>query len=177
MENLDDDDTFVFEPAVVKLTPFDRRLRELRALRDKRDELSARPDNQRRIAEIDFLIKKAEDRLEEEKRRGSDDEWRRMRDIDDWRSRDGRELRNASRRKVRSKPNEDLSHLTPDQKDQRKRDQRADANFIKRRTEEGSSVSDIEAALLVRQQKRDSERKASEEAEHQLSENPAYGIF
>jgi len=177
MENLNDDDTYVFEPAVIKLTPYDRRRQELRALQDKRDELLLYPDSQRRIAELDHQIKEAKERFEKEKGRSTDDDWRRLRDIDDWRSRDGKELRNASRRKVRSKPNEDLSHLTPEQKEERKRLQRADANFIKRQEQKGVSEADVQAALLVRQQQRDAKRSAAAEVERQLATNPAYGMF
>jgi hypothetical protein len=126
---------------------------------------------------VDYQIKRAEDRFEEEKRRGIDDKWRRLRDIDDWRSRNGRDQRNASRRKVRNKPNEDLSDLTPEQKEQRRRDQRADANYVKRQKAKGVPASDIQAALQVRRHQRDSERREAEGAEHRLAENPAYGIF
>ncbi|EYR81962.1 hypothetical protein [Shinella sp. DD12] len=177
MENLNDDDTYVFEPAVINLTPYDRRRQELRVLQEKRDELLTHPESQRRIAELDYQIKKAEDRFEKEKKRSTDDSWRRRRDIDDWRSRGGREIRNASRRKVRIKPNEDLSHLTPEQKEERKRDQRADANFIKRREQEGMSEANIQVALLRRQQERDARRNAMGEAERQLATNPTYGMF
>lgn len=115
MENRNDDDAYAFIPATIKLTPYDRRLRELRSLREKR-ELAISSNDQRRMAELDYQIKKAEERLEEEKRRDADEKWRRLRDIDDWRSRNGRASRNAGRRKVRNKPNEDLSHMTPAQK-------------------------------------------------------------
>jgi len=177
MENLNDDDTYVFEPVVIKLTPYDRRRQELRALQEKRDKLLTHPESQRRIAELDYQIKKAEDRFEKEKKRGTDDSWRRRRDIDDWRSQDGRELRNASRRKVRSKPNEDLSHLSPEQKEERKRDQRADANFIERQKAKGLAASDIQAGLLLRQQQRENKRLAVAEAENAMARNPAFGIF
>lgn len=177
MENLNDDDSYVFEPAVIKLTSYDRRLKELRDLQDKREALLIRPDSQRRIAGLDRQIKNAEERLEKEKKRSTDDAWRRRRDIDDWRSRGGREIRNASRRKVRIKPNEDLSHLTPEQKEERKRDQRADANFIKRQKAKGLAAFDIQAGLLLRQQQRESKRVAATEAESAMARNPAFGIF
>lgn len=175
MENLNDDDTYMVERAPIKLTPYDRRLKEFRDLSEKRNELASHPDSQRRIAQLDLLIEQAQKRLEIEKERSTDDAWRRRRDIDDWRSRDGKDLRNASRRKVRSKPNEDLSHLTPSEKEQRKRDQRADANFIKRRELEGMSAADINTALLQRQQERVGKRMASDT--HDLGTNPDYGIF
>lgn len=177
MENLNDDDSYVFEPAIIKFTPFDRRLKELRDLQEKREVLLTQPENQRQLAVLDYRIRNAQERFDTEKKRDADDAWRRRRDIDDWRSRDGREARNASRRKVRSKPNEDLSHLTPEQKEQRKRDQRADANFIKRKEQAGMPQANIQAALLLRQQQRDAKRRASEEMERDLATNPAYGIF
>jgi hypothetical protein len=175
MENLNDDDTYVVERAPIKLTPYDRRLKEFRDLSEKRNELASHPDSQRRIAQLDLLMEQAQKRLEIEKERSIDDAWRRRRDIDDWRSRDGKELRNASRRKVRNKPNEDLSHFTTSEKEQRKRDQCADANFIKRRELEGMSVADINAALLQRQQERVAKRMASDT--HDLGTNPDYGMF
>lgn len=177
MENLNDDDTYVFEPAAIRLTPYDRRLKELRDLQDKREELLGYPDSPRRIAELDYLIQKAQKRFDTEKKRSTDDEWRRRRDTDDWRSRDGRELRNASRRKVRSKPNENLSHLTSEQKEQRKRDQRSDANFIKRREQDGMPQDNIQAALLLRQQERGAKRMMSEQLDCDLATKPAHGSF
>ncbi|NEJ21114.1 hypothetical protein GR247_13160 [Rhizobium leguminosarum] len=176
MENPNDDDVYVFTPATIKLTPYDRRLRELRALREQR-ELSISSSNQRRMAELDYQIKKAEERLEKEKRRDADEKWRRLRDIDDWRSRNGRASRNASRRKVRNEPNEDLSHMTPEQKEERKRDQRADANFIKRQEAKGVAASDIQVRLMLRQQERDSKRGAVAEAESGMARNPTFGMF
>lgn len=177
MENLVDDDTYVFEPAVIKLTPYDRRLKELRNLQDEREELLTHSGNQRRITELDYLIQKAQERFDKERKRSTDDAWRRRRDIDGWRSGNGRELRNASRRKVRSQPNEDLSHLTPEQKDERKRDQRADANYRHRLEKKGLSGADIQVALLLRQQRRDAKRSASVEVEHHRATNSAYGVF
>lgn len=175
MVNLSDDDTYVVERAAIKLTPYDLRLKELRDLQAKRDALLIHPESRRQIAQLDVSIERAQERFELEKARATDDTWRRLRDIDDWRSRDGRELRNASRRKVRSKPNEDLSHLTPSEKAQHKRDQRADANFIKRRKLEGMSTADINAALLQRQQERVAMRMASDT--HDVRTNPDYGMF
>ncbi|MUO79699.1 hypothetical protein GOZ78_17830 [Agrobacterium vitis] len=177
MENPSDDDTYVLERAAIKLTAYDRRLKELRDLQEKRSALLTHPDSQRRIAQLDLLIEHAQKRFDTESKRSTDDAWRRRRDIDDWRSRDGRELRNASRRKVRSTPNEDLSHLTPEEKVQRKRGQRADANFIKRKEQEGMPQADIQAALLLRQQERAVKRMASKEMDHDPATNPAYGMF
>lgn len=177
MENLNDDDSYVFEPALIKFTPFDRRLKELRDLQEKRAVLLTQPDNQRQLAVLDYRIRNAQDRFDTEKKRDADDAWRRRRDIDDWRSREGREIRNASRRKVRSKPNEDLSPLTPEQKKEHKRAQRADANFIKRQKAKGLAAFDIQAGLLLRQQQRESKRVAATEAESAMARNPGFGIF
>lgn len=177
MENLNDDDSYVFEPAIIKLTPFDRRLKELRELQEKREVLLEKPDHERQLATLDYMIQVAQKRFDKETKRGSDDAWRRRRDIDDWRSREGRELRNASRRKVRSKPNEDLSHLSAEQKEERKRGQRADANFIKRRMEEGMSDAEIQIALALRQQERAAKLATKSPVEQPLAQNPAYGMF
>lgn len=177
MQNLEDDDIYVFEPAVIKLTPYDRRRQELRELQEKRDEVSTLPNSQRRLAGLEYKIEEAQRRFEEEQQRATDDSWRRLRDIDDWRSRDGRELRNTSRRKVRSMPNDDLSDLTKEQKDRRKGFQRADANFIARNKLKGVSEAEIQAGLLLRQQKREIKQAAADEAESALSVNPTYGMF
>lgn len=177
MAEVSDDDTFTFIPAQIRLTPYDRRLRELQDLEEKYEELSKHPNNERRLAGLGYQVRKAKERFEEEKRRDADDGWRQRRNTDAWRAGEGREIRNASRRKVRSKPNEDLSHLSAEQKDERKRGQRADANFIKRRVEEGMSEADIQIALASRQQERTAKRATKSQVEQSLAENPAYGMF
>lgn len=177
MENLNDDDSYVFEPAIIKLTHYDRRLKKLRDLQEKREVLLEKPDHERQRATLDYMIQDAQKQFDKEKKRSIDDAWRRRRDIDDWRSREGRELRNASRRKVRSKPNEDLSHLTAEQKAEHKRGQRADANFIKRRTEEGMSKADIQVALELRRRARAAKLATKLPVEQPLAQNPAYGMF
>ncbi|KSV61486.1 hypothetical protein N185_10710 [Sinorhizobium sp. GW3] len=177
MAIMNDDDTCVFIPAEIKLTPFDRRQQELRALQEKYDELSKQPKRERQLAELDFLIRRAKERFAEENRRGVDDGWRRRREVDSWRSGEGREARNSSRRKVRDKPNEDLSHMTDAQKEERKRDQRADANFVKRRAAKGVAASDIQAELTVRQQQRDGMRAAAAVAGSPMTSNPTFGMF
>lgn len=98
MADNSDDDTFTFIPAQIRLTPFDRRLKELRELQAQYEELSKQPNRERRLAGLGYQILKAKERFEEEKRRDGDDVWRRRRDVDDWRAGEGRELRNASRR-------------------------------------------------------------------------------
>ncbi len=177
MVDVSEDDTCTFIPQQIRLTPYDRRMQELRSLRDKYDEVSKQPNKERQLAQLAYLIRRAEERLEEEMRRDGDDGWRRRRDIDRWRSGDGRESRNASRRKVRSEPNEDLSHMTPEQKEQRKRDQRADANFIKRQEAKGLAASDIQARLLLRQEQRESKRGAAADSESAMTRNSAFGMF
>ncbi|MGK9053119.1 hypothetical protein [Neorhizobium petrolearium] len=173
MENPNDDGTYVFEPAVIKLTPYDRRLKELRDLQAKREVLLTQPDNQRQLAALDYKLQEAQKRFDKETKRSTDDAWRWRRNIDAWRAGEGRERRNESRRKVRTVANEDCSHLTPKQKEDRKRGQRADRNFIKRRTEEGMSEADIQIALALRQQA----RAAKIAAQEPLNENPAFGMF
>jgi len=166
MADVSDDDTFTFIPAQIRLTPFDRRLKELRELLEQHEELSKQPNSERRLAVLEYRIRKAKERFEEEKRRDGDDGWRRRRDVDSWRSGEGRELRNSSRRKVRDKPNEDLSHMTDEQKEERKRDQRADGNFVKRREAKGAAAADIQAELIVRQQQG-----------NPMTNDPTFGMF
>lgn len=177
MADVSDDDTFTFIPAKTRLTPFDRRLRELRELQERHEELSTQPDKERRLAELEYQIREAKKRFEEETRRDGDEGWRRRRDVDSWRAGEGRESRNASRRKVRAKPNENLSHLTAAEKEERKRGQRADRNFVKRREANGASASDIQAELIVRQQQRNSMRQAESEEVNQKMSDPTFGMF
>ncbi|TNM60547.1 hypothetical protein [Aliirhizobium smilacinae] len=177
MADASDDDTFTFIPPQIRLTPFDRRLRELRELQERYEELARQPNKERRLAELKYQIREAKKRFEEEKRRDGDENWRRRRDVDSWRSGEGRELRNSSRRKVRDKPNEDLSHMTDEQKEERKRDQRADGNFVKRREAKGVAVANIQAELIVRQQQRNSMRQAALETENPMTSDPYFGMF
>ncbi|WHA42961.1 hypothetical protein [Agrobacterium larrymoorei] len=177
MEDVSDDDTFTFIPAQVRLTPYDRRLRELRIWEERYDELAKHPNNERRLAGLGYKVREAKKRFEEEKRRDADDGWRQRRNVDVWRAGEGREIRNASRRKVRSKPNEDLSHLTAEQKKARARGQRADANFIKRRTREGMSEADIEVALELRRRERIAKLATKSLVDRPLADNPGYGMF
>lgn len=177
MADVSDDDTFTFIPPQIRLTPFDRRRQELRALQEKYEELSEQPNRERQLAALDYLVRRAKERFEEENKRGLDDGWRRRREVDSWRSGEGRELRNSSRRKVRDKPNEDLSHMTDEQKEERKRDQRADGNFVKRREAKGAAAADIQAELIVRQQQRNSMRRAAAEAGNPMTSDPTFGMF
>ncbi len=171
------DDTFTFIPPQIKLTPFDRRLKELRELQEKHEQLSKQPNKERRLAEVEYQLRNAKDKFEEEKRRDGDEAWRKRRGIDSWRSGEGREARNASRRKVRAKPNEDLSHMTDEQKKEHKRDQRADSNFIKRREASGASAADIQAELAARQQRRANNRQAVSDAGNDMAAHPDFGMF
>lgn len=177
MADLSDDDIVTFIPAQIRLTPFDRRQKELRELLEQHEELSKQLNNERRLVVLEYRIQKARERLDEEKRRDGDDGWRRRRDVDSWRAGEGRELRNASRRAVRAHPNENLSHMTPEEKDRHKRDQRADANFKKRQIAKGVTEPAIQAALALRRQQRACERLAATEAENSMLRDPTFGMF
>jgi hypothetical protein len=135
----DDDEGPIWEQ--IKLTPYDRRLAELRELQGKRDAIAAngdlRDDDRRRLLVLDWQIGKAQKRFDLEGERARDDDWRTRRAVDEWRGGIGRELYNSSRRKVRIMPNVDLSKMSPDEKAQYERDRRSDANWMKRCSEKG----------------------------------------
>lgn len=158
----------------VKLTRYDVASRKLRELEAKRASLP--PDHDpRKIAALDMQIKIARATVE----RAESDVSRMQEGIDEWRAGVGREKYNAGRRKVRTKPNADLSSMTPDQKAQHERDRRSDANWIKRRRDAGTPDAQIQAELAVRIRTREASRaeQARVDAEQAAMEAlPHYGI-
>ena len=176
----DDEPTceIVYEP--VKQTAYDRRRAELREAVEKRDVIAALPERtqaeQKQLAVLEAQVAKAQERFDSEAKRGSDDLWRKRRGIDIWRGDEGRELYNASRRMIRSKPNEKLTDLTPEQKAQRQKDQRADGNFRKARAAKGWSEDQIASALAVRIEARLASRSPEPESS-EMEQDPTYGMF
>ncbi|KGJ01678.1 hypothetical protein EQ718_24090 (plasmid) [Paracoccus versutus] len=167
----DDHDIIVHE---VKLTRYDKAIRKRRDLEAKRAALPADHDPCK-VAALDMQIKIARAAVE----RAESDVSRMQEGIDEWRAGVGRERRNENRRKVRTKPNADLSSMTPDQKAQHERDRRSDANWIKRRREAGMPEAQIQAELAVRIHTREAKRaeQARVDAEQAaMQELPHYGI-
>lgn len=96
----------------------------------------------------------------EELRRGLDDTWRNRHEVDQWRSGEGREEYNASRRKVRDKANADLSGMTEEERDQHRRDQKRDSDIRCSLRAKGKSDAAIEMHLSKARKKRAAKRAA-----------------
>ena len=184
--HVEDDEGPIWE--TIKLTPYDRRLKELRELQGKRDAIAASGDlsdyDQRRLLVLAWQIGKAQKRFDLEGERARDDDWRTRRNIDGWRAGIGREEYNSSRRKVRILPNTDLSEMAPDQKAQYERDRRSDANWLKRCRDRGMTEPEIAAAYRARITERTQNRGAvptgleqAEADDNGLRSLPGFGMF
>lgn len=184
----DDDEGPFWEPT--RPTPYDKRFTELRKLQSKRDAISGTgdlsDDDQRRLVVLAWLIEKAQKRFDIEIERGKDDEWRRRRNIDEWRAGIGQSEYNTSRRTVRIFPNASLSQMSPDEKLQYEKDRRSDANWLKRRRDKGMTEATIVAAYRERLAKRKQERELGltvlQEAEGGADDDglrnlPGFGVF
>ena len=183
----DDDDEGPFYE-VSRLTPYDRRFTELRALEAKRDAIKANvvltDKHMRTLAVLSLEIEVAQRRFRLESARSLDDVWRRRRSIDEWRAEIGRDQYNCSRRKVRSSPNRDLSDMSSDQKAQYEKDMRADANWFKRRRDQKMTEPEIAAAYLKRLEDRKcktceaaSAKEQADAEEAHLRSLPGFGDF
>jgi hypothetical protein len=183
VESQDDDEGPIWEP--VKLTPFDRRRKELRELEAKRDAILAKQDktddDKRRLVVLAPLITKAQERFDREAKRGMDDLWRKRRGIDEWReSEAGREAYNSSRRKVRVTPNADLSQMTPEAKALHEKDMASDRVWRSRCRKAGWPENKIQAELVVRIRARDTKRNAQLQVdtdEAKMKANPNWAMF
>jgi hypothetical protein len=182
---LNDEDDCVVIRDPVKLTAYDRSRENLRSLETKRDALAAlalpTPEDQKRLATIERQVENARKRFAEEAKRGLDDVWRKRRGIDEWRkTEEGKTQRNESRRRVRSKPNEDLSGMTPEQRKQHENDLDADNKWMKRQRKKSVPEAEILAALAERVEKRNSKRAAMNQAageRTEMEQNEHYGKF
>lgn len=179
-----DDGSCVVIREPVKLTAYDKKLAALRDLEAKRERLLAVPDptdaDRRMLVSLGPLIEDAQKCFDDEKKRGIDDAWRRRRAIDDWRAGEGNDEYKASRRTVRAKPNADLSGWTADEKEQRKKEQRSDNNWIKRQQAKGWAEAQIQAGLVIRAEKRKVEREADRKAvddRAEMEQLPTFGEF
>ncbi|HWL56528.1 MAG TPA: hypothetical protein VNQ78_07605 [Paracoccus sp. (in: a-proteobacteria)] len=167
-----DPDTIMDE---VRLTRYDKASRKLRELEAKRAALPADPDANK-VAILNLQIENARKAVAA----AQDDVARRRDEIDAWRADAGREEYNAGRRKVRDKPNADLSKLRPEQIKQRKLDQTADKKWLDRRRALGAPEAQIQAEFVVRVREREAKRAAAaqdaiEQAE--MEALPNYGKF
>ena len=118
----------IYDP--VEITRYDRRLQDFRTAKDKHDALAAltSPDQTQRLQIMlaKHEVEKAEKAFSAETARGKTEQGRAQDRIDSYRKTpEGKAQRNAGLRKVRDKPNEDLSGLSPAESAQRKRVQDA----------------------------------------------------
>ncbi len=140
----------------VRLTAYDRRRRDVRALEDQRDQVLAQPESEVRkkhLVSIEAKIALAQKRVKREHEKSLDDSWRRRQNIDAWRAGEGQPIYNSGRRKVRVKPNTErsvLAAMTEEERKQHDNDRKSDAKWLKRRKTEGMSEADIAAAYEKR---------------------------
>lgn len=150
----------------VSMTPYDRRLKELRDLEAKRDAVLSKAERSNedtmRLTCLEPLISQAQERFDSERKHAESDIGRLRYRIDNWRSNEGKDDYNASRRNKRDKPNADLSRMTPEQIAQRERDRSADSKWLNRRRAKGMDEEALAQAyeqhLEQRNQKRERER-------------------
>lgn len=176
---LDDDgyELIVHEP---KLSRLDKARLKLDQLSEKHERLSAiadpSPDELRMLAIVGASLGHARQRYKLENERAADDIARLWEARDEWRaSEEGRPIRNLSRRKVRAHPNANLKDMTDAEKEQHRRDQKADSKWKASRRDKGWSEDQIQAAFAIRLQEREAERRRP--ATVALENLPGYGTF
>lgn len=169
-----DDEDVIIEP--VRQTRYDKARSRLRELEAKREAILAQSEtcdeDKMRLLELSKNIRTAKERFDKASERAKIDIARRQESIDEWRKTDaGKAIYNASRRKVRDQPNNDLSHMQNDpvKLAQYRRDKRSDANWIKRRRDKGIPEQDIRAEYVLRLEERQRKRG--------LEELPNFGLF
>nr|WP_321455051.1 hypothetical protein [uncultured Cohaesibacter sp.] len=131
------------------LQPYDKARRKMRKAQDR---LSTLKQGTRDWLIASKTLENAKEAFEEEKRRAIDDDWRKRRDIDHWRAGEGRDVYNASRRKVRTKPNkvmpkEELAGMTAEEREQYKKDKNAEKVWRHARRKAGWTDEQIEEVL------------------------------
>lgn len=82
-----------------------------------------------------------------EKERALDDRFRKFHLVNNWRANEGRNKYNASRRKVRDKPNAKVSDMTPEERARHKLDKNAERQWRLTRRKTGWTDDRIEAEL------------------------------
>lgn len=155
------------------LTPYDRAFVEVRRLEEERLAVEPGSDAERQV--IGDLAQ-AKGRLKLETKRSTDDTWRQRRTVDEWRRGIGRDEYNASRRKVRTRPNrmtpkDVLAAMTPEEREQHKKAKDADRKWIARQRRKGLTEEEIEAGLERRREERQAERA------YDYARNPDFGRF
>lgn len=172
----DDENDIIVEP--IKETRYDRAREAVRQKEAKLNEAMAA--GRKDIAVLVAQLGQARKRLDVEIDRSRDDNARKWEGIDEWRAGEGRATYNSKRRKKRALPNDDLSHLTPEQRKQRKDEQRLDWKFMDRKRKAGWTEPQITAAMITRLAEREAKRAQETEIERQTAVMEAdknFGMF
>lgn len=133
------------------VTAYDRRREELRRAEAERN--ACEPDTPE-YAEAMGNLATAKRRLKTEIDRDGDDHWRELRRFDEWRAGEGREVRKASRRKVRSEPNKILKSMTADERAAHENMLNADRVYRSKKRKAGWTDDQIAAGLAKLHAKR-----------------------
>ncbi|WP_349037687.1 hypothetical protein [Pseudotabrizicola sp. 4114] len=135
----------IYDP--VRLTAWDKAREKERKADERLAKLTpGTPEHDRAKWQADEALRLR--KIEDE--RDGDPEWRKRRAADIWRAGEGKPEYNAGRRKVREKPNRDLSGLTQGEKDKDKKEQsklRA-AKAYERQKAEKEAAKDQEVAAM-----------------------------
>lgn len=126
----------------VCLTPYDKARSTERAA-DEAVEAAEEGSEEYHRAMAVLAVARA--KRESEHKRGLDDGWRNRRKTDEWRQGVGREEYNASRR-VRKEPNANLKAMSPEEREQHKKDQGALRGWKCSKRKAGWTKEKIEAA-------------------------------
>jgi hypothetical protein len=168
----------------LKLAPYDKRRNELNALTAERDLIRGLGEttetDRQRLNELVSLIVTAQERFEREGKRALDDTFRKHRGIDDWRSGDGQEEYNATRRKVRLQANAKFPDGSDEKKLQHEKDMASDRSWRSRCRKAGWPEVRIQAELAVRLRAREVNQAAKVEGDAEeaaMRSDPTYGTF
>lgn len=161
-----DDDSYEVIRHEPKLTRLDKARLRLDRVTEQHERLSAianpSPEDRRKLMIVSGALEHAREQFARENKRATDDVYRRNEAVTEWRS-ENKDLYNAMRRKVRSEPNADLSGMTEAEKEQHRRDQKANSKWLISRRKKGWSEDQIEAAFAIYLQER-AERRARQAA-------------
>ncbi|MFC2967710.1 hypothetical protein [Acidimangrovimonas pyrenivorans] len=145
----DDDADFERVDHAPELTPYDKARERVYEAEIYRDAVEQGSDEwHQAMAEL----AEARRALKQEQERATDEGWRKRRATEEWRSGPGREVYNASRRKVRNKANKMtpravLDAMTPEERAQHRKDKNAEKQWRFAQRKRGKTDEQIEAEL------------------------------
>lgn len=170
----DDDEGPIFEAP--RLTRYDKARAQVREAEEAlkaevaklADDADLMPAQLAGIMNAKLRLKQAQDRLKREIDRDGTEVGRYHNNVDEWRTYEGREEFNLSRRKVRLMPNagyEKLDGLTEDEKRQRLTDQKKASQYRAKKRAAGWTEDRIAEGLAAYMAKRLADRQAKTESE------------